>query len=261
MEIYNRKNSEFNRLISNQIDFASYNHIIDRPPKIVAANDYAHQAASTTVQARIQREDSISDIESRKVLKKRPCVPIYPHHRYTNGRNIQPQHGSGRTLWDLNFYFLGYQRPNNYEYNTFGSSNVGGSNTGATNKPAYDYDPYGGYDCAPNPFYKPLFNPNNHAYGFGSQNGGSSDSDRPTGGPLGLFGQGGLFDFFSSFAPIGGGGGGGGGGGEVVSGGSGSSNVIPGSGSIGSIGSFLSDENRPAYEINVPDTIQMLVRD
>lgn len=182
LEIYNRKNSEFNRLTSNNIDFASYESFIDQKNQYAnqkyANQQYSNQRYSnqqytnqqytaTTQRPYNQRIDVSNDFtstsntavdqtESRIRVKKRPCVPIWynPH----NGRDSNP--GSGRTLWDLNFYFLGYT-PNSYYDSTYGST---GSNS------QYEYDTYGGYQCKPNPYYKPSLIHNLLNFGLGQWN-------------------------------------------------------------------------------------------
>lgn len=110
------------------------------------------------------------------------------------------------------------------------------------------YDHYGGYyDCEPNPFYRPPF-----GFGSNSGNGGNGgnggglydDPNRPS--YLGSLGQG-LFDFINGLFGYGNPNAGSGGYDTPVSAGA---------------GSALNDENaeKPVFELNVPDTIQALVK-
>lgn len=168
LEIYNRKNSEFNRLTSYNIDYSLYNNIIDRPPK----NAYNYQMTTTTPRVPYQKRvisneitasetygNSIANVQSdyrqSRLRKHRPCIPVHhgSHSKYRNNPG-----GSGRTLWDLNFYFLGYT-PNKYDN---GGAGGGGDILQS------QYDAYGGYECVPNPHYKP----HHHGHGFGSYGSG-----------------------------------------------------------------------------------------
>ncbi|XP_031625114.1 uncharacterized protein LOC116341906 [Contarinia nasturtii] len=227
LDIYKRQNSEFNRLQSNKIDYSAYEDINDQAP-----ND--------------QSAELIDQSESRRFgTRKRPCVPVYSNYggkRRRGGRGRNSGLGDGRTLYDLNFYFLGYQ-PNRYQVNP-GSQSVSAIAATDNNRPVSDsshYDHYGGYyDCEPNPFYRPP---------FGGHGGGGNGalSDDPNGQSyLGLLGQG-LSDFFNGLFGYGNPNAGSGGYDTPVSAGA---------------GSVLNDQNtndeRPVYEINVPDTIAAL---
>lgn len=243
LDIYKRQNSEFNRLPTNSLNYAPYKHIIDKPPN---SNYYATTPSQINrINQRVDASNGYADTEDRRLKKKRPCIPVSLGNYYKKGRN-SPQAGNGRTLWDLNFYFLGYQP------------------TEAT-IPIYEpefiqtqYDTYGGYTCIPNPDYKP-----HHHHHHGNQFGSSStygDTQQPSGGPLGFFGQGGLLNFFNNIFGSYSGGAGGGGGGGAGGGGDIGSPISPVA-SHNPSSSFLEDEeeNRPVYEVNVPDTIQSLV--
>lgn len=241
LDIYKRQNSEFNRLQSNNINYSAYENINDEAPNQSAQSD-------------------ISTAESRHFggLKKRPCVPVYPNYSNSNygkrgkkaRRRNDRQYGrydgryDQRTLYDLNFYFLGYQ-PNQYVVNP-GTQTVSGiaavDNNNPVSQSQSQYDHNGGfYDCEPNPFYRP-------PHWVGSGNGAlNDDPNRPS--YLGLLGQG-LFDFINGLFGYG--------------------NPNAGSGGYdtpvsGSSGAVLNDnannENRPVFEINVPDAIAALVND
>lgn len=243
LDIYKRQNSEFNRLQSNQIDYSAYENINDEAP--------------------IENENDINTAESRRFgggLKKRPCVPVYPD-RYRrrqkkrrrndggyngayNGRYNAPY--DGRTLYDLNLYFLGYQ-PNHYQVNpatqtVSAIAAVDGNRPVSSNYNTNDqYDHYGGYyDCEPNPFYHPPLLAGGIYNGNGAYN---DDPNRPS--YLGLLGQG-LFDFVNGLFGYG-----------NPNAGSGGYDT-PVSAGAGSILNDPSDE-KPVYEINVPDTIAALV--
>lgn len=219
LDIYKRQNSEFNRLYSNQNDYSAYENL----------NDQASNQSP---------ESDINTAESRRFGgKRRPCVPVYgkrgKKQRRRNGGN------DARTLYDLNFYFLGYQ-PNQYQVNP---GSVSAINAVDNNNPVSQYDHYGGYyDCEPNPFYRPPpWVGGGGNYGSGAL---SDDPNRPS--YLGLVGQG-LFDFINGLFGYG--------------------NPNAGSGGYdtpisGATGSVLNDENddRPVYEVNVPDTIASLVK-
>lgn len=244
LDIYKRQNSEFNRLQSNQIDYSAYANINDEAPS--------------------KEENDINTAESRRFggIRRRPCVPVYPYRqgkkqRRRNGGQYDGQvDGSyngryeapndGRTLYDLNFYFLGYQ-PNRYQVNP-------GSQTGAAisavddNKPVSQsqYEHYGGYyDCEPNPFYRPPYGVGSNTYGDGGAL--YNDPNRPT-SLTGLLGQS-LFDFINGLFGYGNPNAGGGSGGFDTP-------VSPGAASV------LNEETdvKPVWEINVPDTISALVK-
>lgn len=232
LDIYKRQNSEFNRLQSNQIDYSRYENINDQVPKHATEND-------------------IDTSESRRFggIRRRPCVPVYGKRAKKQQRRNGNLNGNGngygygngndgRTLYDLNFYFLGYQ-PNQYQV-TQGSGALSPIAAVDNNKPVSQYDHYGGYyDCEPNPFYRPPHYVGGN-YGSGAL---SDDPNRPS--YLGLLGQG-FYDFINGLFGYG--------------------NPNAGSGGYdtpvsGSAGSILNEGNddRPVYEVNVPDTIAALV--
>lgn len=227
LDIYKRQNSEFNRLQSNKNDFSRYDELNDQAPN--------------------QSAEVMSQSESRRFgLKKRPCVPVYPNHgNYDSGNGKRRRSGrgrsDGRTLYDLNFYFLGYQ-PDYYHVNP-ATQTVSAIGAVDNNRPVVSdnhYDHYGGYyDCEPNPFYRPPF-------GFGSGNGAlyNDDPNRPS--YFGQLGQN-FFDFINGLFGYGNPNAGSGGYDTPVSAGS---------------GAVLNDENaeKPVFEINVPDTIAALVK-
>lgn len=231
LDIYKRQNSEFNRLQSNRIDYNSYNGFNDETPD--------------------QSAEIINQAESRRFgLRRRPCVPVYPNngkrHRGRERNDGQSNRlNDGRTLYDLNLYFLGYQ-PHQYQVNP-ASQTVSAIAAVDNNRPVSDtnYDHYGGYyDCEPNPFFRPPF-----GFGGGSQGAQYDDPNRPS--YLGLVGQG-LFDFFNGLFGYGNPNAGG-----VSNAGSGGYDTPVSSGA----GTILNDNNdRPVYEINVPDTIAALVK-
>lgn len=266
--IYNRPNSEFNRLTSNRV--LSHDDFIDRPEKLT--NSYSEPTATTfaetyrrptsTVPPAINAEDRHGHLKRRR---KRPCIPVAKPkpHRYRDAQGRQMQ--QGKTLWDLNLYYLNLG-PSPY------------SDVNQNDSPVYDddkptYDAYGGYDCIPSYEYygdsggggghfqhfqnhqhfnhhNNHNNHNNHNHNnhhgqvdhddIDTQGGGSPPShfggNRPSGGPFGFFGQGGLFDI---------------------------SNFV-GRPPIGGSGGALNDETgapvRPVIEINVQDVISNLVR-
>lgn len=233
LDIYKRQNSEFNRLQTNKLDYSAYEELNDQVPN--------------------QSAEVMNESESRRFgLKKRPCVPVYPNHGYNNdyaggyggGKRRRGQRGrntDGRTLYDLNFYFLGYQ-PHQYQVNP-GTQTVSAIAAVDNNRPVSDnhYDHYGGYyDCEPNPFYwRPPF-------GLGSGGSGAQNDDPNRPSYLGLLGQG-LFDFINGLLGYGNPNAGSGGYDTPVSAGT---------------GAVLNDQNgeRPVFELNVPDTIQALVK-
>lgn len=226
LDIYKRQNSAFNRLQTNKLDYSAYDNINDKSPD--------------------QDDSDISTSESRRFggLKKRPCVPTYPNRRKKNkrGRNEARNSGQsdGRTLYDLNFYFLGYQ-PNRYPvYPVQPIAPIAAvEDTNAVSQ----YDHYGGYyDCEPNPFYRPPHWVASNVYGNGPS---YDDPNRPS--YLGLLGQG-LFDFVNGLFGYG-----------NSNAGSGGYDT-PVSGAAGSVLNDSPEDIKPVFEINVPDTIQALVK-
>lgn len=236
LDIYKRQNSAFNRLQSNKIDYSVYSSFNDQAPVSQEQND-------------------ISTSESRRYGgKRRPCIPAYSYRmgkkrRRNDGRLTDGRLTDGRTLYDLNFYFLGYQ-PDRYQVNP-GSQTVSAI-AAVDNNPVSQnqyYDHNGGYLCRP-----PYLVGSNDYYGDGGQ---YTDPNRPS--YLGLLGQG-LFDFINGLFGYGNpnaGSGGFGGGSSGGAGGSGGYDTPVSSGA----GTVLNESNgeKPVYEINVPDTIAALV--
>lgn len=246
LDIYKRQNSQFNRLLSNKIDYSAYESF----------NDGAKSSKE-------ENKNDINTAESRRFggIRRRPCVPVYPNSyrrgsyqrrrsdRLNDGRfggqyNDAPYDGIGRTLYDLNFYFLGYQ-PNQYQVNP-GTQTVSAIAAVDNNKPVSQnhYEHYGGYyDCEPNPFYRPPHSIGSNLYGGGAQ---YDDPNRPS--YFGLLGQS-LFDFINGLFGYG----------NPNAGGSSGGFDTP---TYSGAGSVLNDQNdvKPVYEVNVPDTIAALVR-
>lgn len=242
---------------------------------------YTPPIATTTTQRPYSRADydELSPLtndltEARhghRKRRRRPCIPVYNHHPSYRAN----QKGNGRTLWDVNLSVLNVF-PSIYDghsgnYGGGGGDSSGGDTNTDENKPVYDH--YGGYECIPNPHYSGHHQHNHHHhyggghgggghgsgshgsgnYGSGSH-GGDGDYDgvqddynRPSGGLLGFFGPGGLFDFT--------GGAGAGGGGGTVSNGK-PPLITPGTQSDPV---YNDDEIKPVFEINVHDTVQNLV--
>lgn len=259
LDIYKRQNSEFNRLLSNKDDYSKYD-LNDQLP----SSDIESTTRSSRDPYKRQREieDFSSEKESQETAeyrhrlkqRKRPCYPVVPNHRQGKRGRYR---NTGRTLYDLNFYFLGYQ-PNRYQtypVNTVNkpvTENIEdfSSPQNTYNSPQNSYNHYGGYDCSPNPFYQQsLFGQlfgggygNNGQYGGG--NGQYSDyTNRPNSYPS-LVGQA-LYDFAYGLFGYG----------NPNSGGGFDSPTGALSDTQGS-----NNNDRPVIEINVPDTIQALVR-
>lgn len=247
LDIYKRQNSEFNRLLSNKINYSRYDDIDDQDSKVEpttqrSRDQYKRQHSVNEFVA--NKEDDVETSEYRHFkLRKRPCVPVYPHHR----RGPIKRRSTGRTLYDLNLYFLGYQ-PNRYEINPVPPVQPVQPVSSVESPASSSYDHYSGYDCSPNPFYRPPLHSQIGSYGgnYGNnQYGNNQLADYPNQpSALGQFGQG-LFDFFNGLF------------------GYGNPNSGGGSGGYDTPAGTLADQNnadRPVYEINVPDTIQALVR-
>lgn len=238
LDIYKRQNSEFNRLQSNKIDYSAYTSFND-------------EATS---------QEDINTSESRRYGgKRRTCMPVYSYRMGKkrrrndggyNGRYNGRYNGGydGRTLYDLNFYFLGYQ-PDRYQVNP-GTQTVSAISAVDNNPVSQNqyYEHYGGYYCRP---------PNwagSNGYGDGGQ---YNDPNRPS--YLGSLGQG-LFDFINGLFGYGNpnAGSGIGGGSSGGPGGSGGYDTPVNSGA----GTVLNESNdeKPVFEINVPDTIAALVK-
>lgn len=267
LNIYSRDTAVFNRLPSNRIDISSYEGFLDHPQQNsnsyneIQRTTYSPPVATATTTQRPYSpvdHDGLSPLtndlaEARtrnRRRRRRPCIPVYHNPSYRSNPK-----GAGRTLWDLNFYLT------NIFPSESGSSDNIPSNTGSYggdsdyNKP--DYDHYGGYECIPNPHYTGGHFPHHHnhnhnhnhhhgSHGSGSYGGdgdydGVQNDNRPSGGLLGFFGQGGLFDFT-----------GGNTGGTV-------SNDRPPLFTPGTLSDPAYDDTKPVFEINVHDTVQNLV--
>lgn len=247
--ISNRPTSNFNRLPNTRISHSLQNDAVpdylnydDEPEKLtntLLPNGQTQIATESTEENR----DSITfgDTQGRhfihvkhkkkkKPIKKRPCIP-----QAHNG----PKYS--RTYPNLNLVFVDVNYNGNSEYNTnggyacrpgnFGSSGLGSHIGGLFTHGSHGVSAEEDYDenvVAVDSGH------NSHGALLGVGGGGSVGG---SGGPLGFFGQGGLFDFSSSNS------------------GTTSSNVVRPQvdDSYDSI-----DENgvRPVIEINVPDTIQ-----
>lgn len=91
LDIYKRQNSEFNRLLTNKLEYSGYENLNDQTPN--------------------QSDEIINQSESRRFgLKKRPCVPVYGDHgNYGNSGYRRRQRGGrgrrndARTLYDFEF--------------------------------------------------------------------------------------------------------------------------------------------------------------
>jgi len=109
--------------------------------------------------------------------RRRPCIPIqsFGSPLFSNRlkRDVRYDPETGKTLHfvlgDINYNQQ--QRPGNYPFDNVKPQYDTGSNSGSGQ---IQYHPYGGYPCIP------------VSYGH---------HHRPSGGPFGFFGQGGLFDF------------------------------------------------------------------
>jgi hypothetical protein len=252
--IYKRPNSDFNRITSNRI--LADDDIIDRPQRLT--NTYT---PITTVLPASDIEDRHGRLRRRR---KRPCVPVAkpkpPRYRDAGQRR---QLQNGKTLYDVNLYYLNLA-PSPYTDPEPAITND--KPIVDDNSPAYDA--YGGYECIPSYLYYGQGGGSgghfqhfqNHQHGSGGHHQSSSShhqsssshhtsngqinyddintesrppysGNRPSGGPFGFFGQGGLFDWSTWFPrPVPGGGG----------------------------GTVYGDEGvptRPVYEINIQDII------
>lgn len=177
LDIYKRQNSEFNRLTTNNDDFSGYYEFYDQKPIRGSSNnrltvntvDGSDHRQSKSQNYDYNQNEIMDQAESRirKILKKRPCVPVYENA--LGRRRNQRIQNSGRTLYDLNFYFLGYQ-PNKYQVAPVQSQQTGTVEDFEDSQSDH-YNHYGGYDCTPNPFFRPP-----HGFGGSSTNGAYSDS-------------------------------------------------------------------------------------
>lgn len=252
LDIYKRQNSDFNRLLTNNVDYSGYDRINDvKPIRGSPNNRYTVNTVDSLNNRQSKSEDyskeMMEEAESRhrKALKKRPCVPVYPNSGYRRQQQrSQRIRNNGRTLYDLNFYFLGYQ-PNRYQVSPQ-QQQTGAISSAVNDVSNADYNHYGGYDCTPNPFYRPPLGFGGLG-GYGGSNGAyNDDPSRPS--ALNVLGQG-LFDFINGLFGYG----------NPNAGGSGGYDTPIASGALNDQQSGSNSE-RPVYEVNVPDAIQALVR-
>lgn len=227
LNIYTRQNSDFNRLQSNNINYSLYENFNDQVPN--ESNENSHDESVLDLG---NRQNSLEDIQTseyrhRLAIRRRPCVPINSKAYRRRQQQQQRYQNSGRTLYDLNFYFLGYQ-PTKYQVNP-DTQTISQSNS--------QYNQYGGYDCAPNPFFQPSYINNNGASG--------QLSDNPS--SLGSLGQG-LYDFFNGLLGYG-----------NPNAGSSTGSYDSAVGASGAVTNVAQDNVRPVFEVNVPDAIQALV--
>lgn len=176
LDIYKRQNSDFNRLITNNDNFSGYYGFNDQKPirgspdnrLTVNTVDGSDHRQSKSEDYNYGQNEIMDQAESRirKILKKRPCVPVYEHA--LGRRRNERIRNSGRTLYDLNFYFLGYQ-PTKYQVAPVQSQQSGSAEEFTGGQSDHQYNHYGGYDCTPNPFFRPPL-------GFSGSNGAYSDS-------------------------------------------------------------------------------------
>lgn len=246
IDISSRHNSDFNRLLTNNAGYSGNDAMTDG----VGANsndDYENGS------------DDIDTAEFRHRLanRRRPCVPTYgkqqrkqqrQQYRQNQQQNYQNQQyrDSARTLYDLNFYFVGY--PPNGVPNKIQNTNpdVETFQTAAATHPGGSYNTYGGYDCSPNPLFQSNYGGGNGGGGGGNfggnyANAAYNDPNRPN--SWGLVGQS-LYEFFN---------------GLLGSGGIPNADAPLGGSSAALNDPQINNNVRPIFELNVPDTIQALV--
>lgn len=242
IDVSSRHNSDFNRLLSNNLAYSEYDKL----------NDNQQSNSDLNYDENSAEDIETSEYRHRLANRRRPCVPTYgkkarkqqrQQYRQNQQQNLQnqPYRDSARTLYDLNFYFLGYQ-PNNVPNKI--QTNPADVETfvpaAATNGGGGQYNPYGSYDCSPNPLYQQS-NFGGGNFGGNLLNGAYNDPARPS--TWGLVGQS-LYEFFNGLLGV-----------------AGPSADSPVSGAQAVLNDQQSSNNvRPVYEINVPDTIQALVK-
>lgn len=151
-------------MLTNNDDFSGYYGFNDQKSIGVSPNN--RRTLNTVVDGSDHRQSKsqnydysqnelMDQAESRirKILKKRPCVPVYENALGRRRGNDRIQN-SGRTLYDLNFYFLGYQ-PTKYQLAPVQSQQTGTAEDFTGGQSDHHYNHYGGYDCTPNPFFRP----------------------------------------------------------------------------------------------------------
>jgi hypothetical protein len=196
IDISQRPNSDFNRLLNNRQPFAlKYDEddyddaaLPDKPENAYSAYNRPQSGATGYTNSKYggaAYDDDYEDTEERlghkfkkgkhkrkKFQQSQPCIPV-PFGGGNSYRSNARDVGSGRTLPLFNIYY-------NQPYGGGGYPAGGGGYqdpSSGSNRPQYSHT--GGYLCVPQ-------------YGGGGGGGGFG------GGPLGFFGQGGLFDFTSS---------------------------------------------------------------
>lgn len=190
LNIYDRDNYVFNRLLSNRIDLTSYDGFIDRLQQTsnsenynqIQTTTYRPLVATTTTQIPYSRADydDLSPLNNdfgearhgHRKRRRRPCIPVYNNHHPSYRSN---QKGTGRTLWDLHFYLTNvFPSTNEGHTGNYGNYGSGSTDTEDNNKPVYDH--YGGYECIPNPHYTghhPVHHHHQHHHGHGHGSHGS----------------------------------------------------------------------------------------
>ena len=268
--ISNRPNSDFNRLTHNRISHSlQINNqnsdetidFIDDPEKLT--NDYSFSPPLRKQDSSTVLNNNIDYNKKLDKIKTEARHFIYVHHKKKKKHKKRCKTKLEKThinfiYADINYNGIGCGQ--NYITSGGGGGGVisnvihggggGGSSTiyGSAEgtddtSEEEDYNDHGSLVGAI--FNKPqISQPVSAGVSQGSYvNQGSQSSGVSHGGPLGFFGQGGLFDFF--------GGGGGGGGGSF--------------GNIGNLNrpqvdeAIYNSDSKPVIEINVPDTVQDVV--
>lgn len=202
-----------------------------------AAEQRAYALAAATAR---DRQQSLDD--------SRTFVHIKQTKRRRRRRRRRPcRRRDARTWPTVNFVYLEV----NEHYNcapAYGDhqSGGGGSFSGGSNHVDEEEE----YDDIIDEYNDPVTVTNSHGSLVSSP--AVSANNRPSGGPLGFFGQGGLFDIAGGQGGQGGGGGGGLPGGGLA-GGSGSQNQLFGVNQLHDAGY---DDVRPVIEINLPESLQ-----
>lgn len=267
--ISHRPTSDFNRLVFTRIghslpvndDYIEYN---DEPEKLtnsLSPNGEQNEAVTTTKSGGDQLVFHASeDTQSRHFIKfkhkkkrmkkkRRPCIP--QAHR--------PSKYGSRTYPNLNVVFVDVNY--NGDYNTVGGyacrpGNYGSAGAASHAGGLFNHGAHGGYDSVEadeedydDAVVEPDTVVNSHGSlltigdGGGSVGGGGGGGGAAAqGGPLGFFGQGGLFDFSGHS--------------------SGGTAAVPQRPQVDDpYSQHLSDDDtvKPVIEINVPDTVQDVV--
>lgn len=242
IDISSRHNSDFNRLPMNAAGYDGNDAMIDG-------------AGSSADYGDASEDIDTAEFRHRMANRRRPCVPTYgkqqrkqqrQQYRQNQQQYVQNQQyrDSARTLYDLNFYFVGYPpnggTPNkvqntNPDVETFqtAAATHGGGGGGT-------YNTYGGYDCSPNPLYQSNYVGGSN-FGGNYANAAYNDPNRP--GTWGQVGQS-LYEFFNGLLGTGGQ----------------AANAPFGSQSAALNDPQIGNNVRPIFELNIPDTIQALVK-